>query len=170
MPLLPSPSSKTQIWHATCICSPPLHSLKFSLTPYFSPTPSWPLSLTIPMSSWAVVRMEQCSQSTSEKLQKTETGGLNFPFPFSILKFEGDIINFIRNLRLLWFGNVTYLLYTCMSCDSHVIYMYVHVHVAALGFFSSSWLTNVDGMKDLCCSSTVRLLSTQIWMERSMVL
>ena len=29
-------------------------------------------------------------------------------------------------------------------------------------FFSSSWLTNVDGMKDLWCSSTVRLLSTQI--------
>ena len=28
-------------------------------------------------------------------------------------------------------------------------------------FFSSSWLTNVDGMKDLWCSSTVRLLSTQ---------
>ena len=24
------------------------------------------------------------------------------------------------------------------------------------------WLTNVDGMKDLWCSSTVRLLSTQI--------
>ena len=29
-------------------------------------------------------------------------------------------------------------------------------------FFSSSWLTNVDGMNDLWCSSTVRLLSTQI--------
>ena len=29
-------------------------------------------------------------------------------------------------------------------------------------FFTSSWLTNVDGMKDLWCSSTVRLLSTQI--------
>ena len=31
-------------------------------------------------------------------------------------------------------------------------------------FFSSSWLTNVhvDEMKDLGCSSTVRLLSTQI--------
>ena len=29
-------------------------------------------------------------------------------------------------------------------------------------FFSSGWLTNVDGMKDLWCSSTVRLLSTQI--------
>ena len=29
-------------------------------------------------------------------------------------------------------------------------------------FFSSSWLTNVNGMKDLWCSSTVRLLSTQI--------
>ena len=28
-------------------------------------------------------------------------------------------------------------------------------------FFSSSWLTNVDGMKDLWCSSTVWLLSTQ---------
>ena len=33
----------------------------------------------------------------------------------------------------------------------------------ALGFFSSSsWLTNIDEMKDLWCSSTVRLLSTQI--------
>ena len=32
--------------------------------------------------------------------------------------------------------------------------------VAALDF-SSSWLTNVDGMKDLWCSSTVQLLSTQ---------
>ena len=31
-----------------------------------------------------------------------------------------------------------------------------------LVFFSSSWLTNVDGMKDLWCSGTVRLLSTQI--------
>ena len=29
-------------------------------------------------------------------------------------------------------------------------------------FFSFSWLTNVDGMKDLWCSSTVRLLSTQM--------
>ena len=29
------------------------------------------------------------------------------------------------------------------------------------GFFSSSWLTNVDGMKDLWCSSRVQLLSTQ---------
>ena len=29
-------------------------------------------------------------------------------------------------------------------------------------FFSSSWLTSVDGMKDLWCSSTVWLLSTQI--------
>ena len=29
-------------------------------------------------------------------------------------------------------------------------------------FFTSSWLTNVDGMKDLWCSSTVWLLSTQI--------
>ena len=37
-------------------------------------------------------------------------------------------------------------------------------------FFSFSWLPNVDGMKDLWCSSTVRLLSTQIWMEKSMVL
>ena len=33
--------------------------------------------------------------------------------------------------------------------------------------FSSSWLTHVDGMKDLWCSNTVRLLSLQIWMERS---
>ena len=33
-------------------------------------------------------------------------------------------------------------------------------------FFTSNWLTNVDGMRDLWCSSTVRLLSTQIrvWM------
>ena len=32
--------------------------------------------------------------------------------------------------------------------------------VAALFFFSSSgWLTNVDGMKDLWCSSTIWLLS-----------
>ena len=30
------------------------------------------------------------------------------------------------------------------------------------GFFFSSWLTNVDGMKDLWCSSTDWLLSTQI--------
>ena len=29
-------------------------------------------------------------------------------------------------------------------------------------FFSSSWLTNVDGMEDLWCPSIVRLLSTQI--------
>ena len=29
-------------------------------------------------------------------------------------------------------------------------------------FFSSSWLTNLDEMKDLWCSSTVWLLSTQI--------
>ena len=29
-------------------------------------------------------------------------------------------------------------------------------------FSSSSWLTNVDGMQDLWCSSRVRLLSTQI--------
>ena len=28
-------------------------------------------------------------------------------------------------------------------------------------FLSSSWLTNADEMKDLWCSSTVRLLSTQ---------
>ena len=34
--------------------------------------------------------------------------------------------------------------------------------VAALGFFSSIWLTNVNGMKDLWCSSTVRLLSTRM--------
>ena len=36
--------------------------------------------------------------------------------------------------------------------------------VAALGYFlfSSTWLTNVDGMKDLWCSSTDQLLSTQI--------
>ena len=32
-------------------------------------------------------------------------------------------------------------------------------------FLSSSWLTNVDGMKDLWCSSAVRLLSTQIAMN-----
>ena len=30
------------------------------------------------------------------------------------------------------------------------------------GFSSFIWLANVDGMKDLLCSSTVRLLSTQI--------
>ena len=35
-----------------------------------------------------------------------------------------------------------------------------------LGFFYSSWLTNVDGMKDPWCSSTVWLLSTQIRMGR----
>ena len=29
-------------------------------------------------------------------------------------------------------------------------------------FFSSSWLTNIDGMKDLWYSTTVQLLSTQI--------
>ena len=29
-------------------------------------------------------------------------------------------------------------------------------------FFFSSWLINVDGMKDLWCSSTVQLLSAQI--------
>ena len=35
------------------------------------------------------------------------------------------------------------------------------------GFFLSfSWLTNVDGMReDLWCSSTVWLLSTQMWMN-----
>ena len=33
-------------------------------------------------------------------------------------------------------------------------------------FFSSSWLTNVDRMKDLWCSSTAWLLSAQIWMVR----
>ena len=32
-------------------------------------------------------------------------------------------------------------------------------------FFSPSWLTNVDGMKDLWCSSAIRLLSTQIWVN-----
>ena len=46
----------------------------------------------------------------------------------------------------------------------------VRLPVAGLGFFTSSWLTDVDGMKDLWCSSTVWLLSTQIWIERSMVL
>ena len=35
---------------------------------------------------------------------------------------------------------------------------------------SYMYITNVDGMKDLWCSSTVWLISTQIWMERSMVL
>ena len=39
-----------------------------------------------------------------------------------------------------------------------------YVASCTLGFFSSSWLTTVDGMKDLWCSSTVRLLSTQIQM------
>ena len=33
---------------------------------------------------------------------------------------------------------------------------------SGLGFSSSSWLTNADGMKDLWCSSTVWLLSTDI--------
>ena len=32
-----------------------------------------------------------------------------------------------------------------------------------LFFFYSSWLTNVDEMKDLWCSGTVQLPSTQIW-------
>ena len=32
-------------------------------------------------------------------------------------------------------------------------------------FFSSSWLSNVYGMKTLWCSSTVQLLSAQIWMS-----
>ena len=31
---------------------------------------------------------------------------------------------------------------------------------------SYSWLTNVDELKDLWCSSTVQLLSTKIWMEK----
>ena len=31
--------------------------------------------------------------------------------------------------------------------------------------FSSSWITNVDETKDLWCSSTVRLLSTQTWVN-----
>ena len=33
------------------------------------------------------------------------------------------------------------------------------------GFFFSSWLTNVDGMKDLWCSNTVWLLSLNIDMK-----
>ena len=37
----------------------------------------------------------------------------------------------------------------------------VGVCTYACTIFSSSWLTNVDGMKDLWCSSTVWLLSTQ---------
>ena len=40
---------------------------------------------------------------------------------------------------------------------------WVRSSAATLGFyfsFTCSWLTNVDGMKDLWCSSTVRLLST----------
>ena len=45
-------------------------------------------------------------------------------------------------------------------------YVYVHGHVYVCPgfcfFFSSSWLTNVDGMNNLWCSSTVWLLSTQI--------
>ena len=28
-----------------------------------------------------------------------------------------------------------------------------------LGFFFSSWLTNIDGMKDLWCSSTAQLIA-----------
>ena len=35
---------------------------------------------------------------------------------------------------------------------------------ATLDFFSCSWLANIDEMNDLWCSSTVGLLSTQIWM------
>ena len=39
---------------------------------------------------------------------------------------------------------------------------WVRSPAATLGFFfSSSWLTNLDEMKDLWCSSTVWLLSTQ---------
>ena len=34
--------------------------------------------------------------------------------------------------------------------------------IGGLGFFSSGWLANVDGMKDLWCSSTVRLLLLNI--------
>ena len=36
--------------------------------------------------------------------------------------------------------------------------------VAAVVFSSSSWLTNVDGMKDQWCPNTIWLLSTQIRM------
>ena len=57
-----------------------------------------------------------------------------------------------------------------LQLKQEVLGSWVRFLVAALGFFSSSWLNNVDGMKDLWCSSTAWLLSTQIWMERSMVL
>ena len=90
----------------------------------------------LPSYTWTRLSIETWSLAMSSSSHSVSSARyVSFSFPFSILKFESDIINFIRNLRLLWFGNVTYLLYTCMSCDSHVIYMYVHVHVAALGFF-----------------------------------
>ena len=42
--------------------------------------------------------------------------------------------------------------------------MFLPLHVPCIFFFFSNWLTNVDGMKNLWCSSTVQLLSAQIWM------
>ena len=38
------------------------------------------------------------------------------------------------------------------------------VYAGGPGFLPlpAAWLTNVDGMKDLWCSSTIQLLSTQI--------
>ena len=44
-----------------------------------------------------------------------------------------------------------------------IIYMYINTMFQVVTIWTStSWLTNVDEMKDLWCSSTVRLLSTQI--------
>ena len=44
-----------------------------------------------------------------------------------------------------------------LQLKQEVLGSWVRFLVVALGFFSSSWLNNVDGMKDLWCSSTVRL-------------
>ena len=41
-----------------------------------------------------------------------------------------------------------------LGCDP----IFFHCCVYTWVIISSSWLTNVDGMKDLWCSSTVRLL------------
>ena len=58
----------------------------------------------------------------------------------------------------------------CFACIEHL-------HAAKVGgpgsdprwlpwfFFSFTWLINVDEMKDLWCSSTVWLLSTQMWVN-----
>ena len=34
--------------------------------------------------------------------------------------------------------------------------------------FTSNWLTNVDGMKDMWCSSTAQLLSTSVTINTDM--